>query len=160
MKYLSASSTWPILFSMLPLTSRASAMRIGCRSLLKSVIFCRLPFSRTLKFSPSNPSTGSPLRSRTDTGTRTVRAVAAKVGSWVPGREDAVCLRNGRDDAGGTGGAGRRRQWPRPREMAATSVSLAPASRTNNSLAVSSGAQKPRPCSSVITVRSLMPARR
>src|SRR6266446_2312108 len=81
MKWRRASSTWRILVSMLPLTSRASARRRGRRSPLKSVTFCRLPSSETWKSSPRSPSTGWPSLSRTETGTRTVRVRTANVGS-------------------------------------------------------------------------------
>ena len=81
MKWRNASSTWRILFSMLRLTSRASASRSGRRSPLKKLTPWRLPSSEILKSVSCSPSTGWPFASSTETGTRTVRAATANVSS-------------------------------------------------------------------------------
>ena len=160
MKCRNASETCLILPAMLALTSRASAMRSGRRSPLKNVTSCRLPSSRTWKSSPWSPITGWPVLSSTDTGTRTVRVLAPKVGPWATGpaggKEESPPARADRGVAGADGaplaGATRR--------TATISVSEAPASRSALSRGRSSSSPNPRSCSSARIVRSLMPARR
>ena len=144
MKWRRASSTSRALLSMLALTSRASAMRSGRRSPLKNVTSCRLPSSRTWKSSPWSPITGWPVLSSTDTGTRTVRVLAPKVGPWATGpaggKEESPPARADRGVAGADGaplaGATRR--------TATISVSEAPASRSALSRGRSSSSPNPR----------------
>ena len=150
MKWRRAAPTWRILSFMLPLTSRASASRRGRRSPLKSVTSWRFPSSETRKSVPLRPRMGCPFLSRTDTGTRTVRVPAVKMGS---GPRRPAGRAGGEGAAGGGGGGAARR-------TATTSVSLAPASRRAISSSGSSGSPNPRSASSVRMLRSLRPASR
>ena len=115
------------------------------------------------KSAPRRPMTGWPRLSRTETGTRTVRVLALKVGPCT-----RVAGRGSRGVAAGRGApvaAGRRRRRAAAdagatRRRATTSVSVAPASRSCASCAESSGSPKPRSRSSARMMRSLIPARR
>ena len=127
MKCRSAASTWRILLSMLPLTSRASAIAQGPPLAAEERDRLTLPVVRHLEvLALCSPSTGWPALSRTETGTRTVRVPAAKVGRAGAhhrrrGPLGSSVAPSGAGAAGFETGAARR--------TATTRVSLAPAWR-------------------------------